>query len=131
MRYVYSVIRYVPDPARGEFVNVGAIVGSDRTGEWDVRRLDDMSAPADRLAGDGSTVSAVSDYIDEISQILDEYNTHGRPLRDGPPAVPSEGWLDQLYADHRYLVQLSKPAPTVNDSISQAADHIFEMLVAR
>ena len=28
MRYVYSVVRFVPDPIKGEFVNVGLIAGT-------------------------------------------------------------------------------------------------------
>lgn len=37
MRYVYSWIRFVPNPANGEFVNLGAIVGSDSPRDWKVR----------------------------------------------------------------------------------------------
>ncbi len=39
MTYWMSVVRFVPDPARGEFVNVGAIAGSDETEEWEVRAV--------------------------------------------------------------------------------------------
>jgi hypothetical protein len=38
MRYVYSVVRYVPNPASGEFVNIGVIAGSDETGDWSLRQ---------------------------------------------------------------------------------------------
>ena len=34
MRFVYSLVRFVPDPARGEFVNVGAIAGSEESSDW-------------------------------------------------------------------------------------------------
>ena len=33
-KYQYSIIRFVPSPTRGEFVNVGVIVGNDATDEW-------------------------------------------------------------------------------------------------
>lgn len=130
MRFVYSVIRYVPDPARGEFVNVGVIAGSDQTGEWEVRRLDDLAASADRLAGDGSTVSAVTEFVDELGLVFAEHRAHGSPVREGPPPVPSEAWLDQVYVDHNNIVQLSEPAAMAADSINHATSHVFEMLVA-
>ncbi len=37
MRYEYSILRFVPDPVRGEFVNVAAIVRSDDSEEWRLR----------------------------------------------------------------------------------------------
>ena len=130
MRCLYSIIRYVPDPARGEFVNVGVIAGSDLTGEWEVRCLDDLAASADRLAGDGSTISAVSEFVKEVGQVFYERRALGRPLLEGPPPVPSEAWLDQVHTDSRNIVQLSEPAPIAADSISHAAGKVFELLVA-
>jgi hypothetical protein len=40
VRHIYSVVRFVPDPARGEFVNVGAIVGSEESSEWGLRQIE-------------------------------------------------------------------------------------------
>jgi hypothetical protein len=37
VKYVYSVVRFVPDTFRGEFVNVAVIAGYEETGEWLVR----------------------------------------------------------------------------------------------
>src|SRR5680860_1531130 len=37
MALSFSVIRFVPDPAKGEFVNIGAIAGDDATGDWELR----------------------------------------------------------------------------------------------
>ncbi|WP_436760424.1 DUF3037 domain-containing protein [Streptosporangium sp. V21-05] len=38
-RYIYSIVRCLPDPRTGEFVNVGAVAGDPDTGDWAVRRL--------------------------------------------------------------------------------------------
>ena len=130
MRFVYSVIRYVPNPARGEFVNVGVIVGSDETDKWEVRGLDNMSASADRFVGDGSTVSAVAEFVEDLGLLFAEHSELGHPLMEGPPPVPSEAWLDQIHATHRNIVQLSTPYPMAADSISDAVSEMFEMLVA-
>lgn len=129
MRCVYSVIRYVPNPTRGEFVNVGVIAGSDQASEWEVRGLDDLSASADRLAGDGSTVSAVAEFVEDLGLLFDEHRALGHPLMEGPPPVPSEAWLDQIHATHRNIVQLSEPASMAADNISHAVSAVFELLV--
>ena len=41
-RYLYSIIRCLPDPQTGEFVNVGVIAGDPATGDWAVRRLSNI-----------------------------------------------------------------------------------------
>ena len=35
MPYTYSLVRFVPDPARGEFVNIGAIAGDPWTSPYE------------------------------------------------------------------------------------------------
>ena len=40
MRHVYSMVRFVPDSARGEFINVGANVGSEESSEWQVWQIE-------------------------------------------------------------------------------------------
>jgi Protein of unknown function (DUF3037) len=37
--YQYSVVRCVPEPRTGEFINVGAIAGSAEDGNWDARLI--------------------------------------------------------------------------------------------
>jgi hypothetical protein len=39
------MLRFVPDPARGEFINIGAIAGDDDSGEWELRLLQNPSVP--------------------------------------------------------------------------------------
>jgi len=56
---VYSLIRYVPDPARGEFVNVGAIAGSEDAGDWQVRQLQNPARA--RALGGRLTLDAVAE----------------------------------------------------------------------
>ena len=40
-RYLYSAIRVVPNPASGEYINMGVIAGSDQSGDWAIRGLQD------------------------------------------------------------------------------------------
>jgi hypothetical protein len=43
MSFQFSLIRFVPDPARGEFVNISAVAGSDEAGEWELRLVSNLS----------------------------------------------------------------------------------------
>ena len=38
-RYVFSLVRCVPNPRTGEFVNVGAIAGDPESEDWSVRQV--------------------------------------------------------------------------------------------
>lgn len=40
--YQFSLIRFVPDPARGEFVNIAAVVGDDEARDWDLRLISNL-----------------------------------------------------------------------------------------
>jgi hypothetical protein len=108
MRYVYSIVRFVPDPTRGEFINVGVIVGSDQNSDWKSRRVKNPRR-AERL-DDRGTLKAVWRFLDRV----DENNRM------------SESELKQLFMDHRSIVQLSPPTPMVASSAEEALDNLFE-----
>jgi hypothetical protein len=46
--YQFSLIRFVPDPARGEFVNIGAVVGDDEAQDWELRLISNLKRSGDR-----------------------------------------------------------------------------------
>ncbi len=108
MRYVYSIVRFVPDPTRGEFINVGAIVGNDQNSDWNVRRIENPKRA--RYIDDRRTLGAVWDFLDRIER--------NHEL--------SEAELKQLYADHRNIVQLSMPIPMMASNSEEALDSIFQ-----
>jgi hypothetical protein len=127
MRYVYSVVRFVPDPTRGEFVNVGAIVGSETTSEWQVRQIDNPVRA--RAVDDRKSLDAVWSFMDGVGRQIDEYDRATESLF--PQSAPdlSENWLDRLCAEHRNIVQLSAPAPMVAGSAEEALDLVFEEMI--
>jgi hypothetical protein len=126
MRFVYSVVRFVPDPARGEFVNVGAIVGSEESSEWQLRQIDNPVRA--RAIDDHRALEAVWSFLDWVGRDIDEYETATeRLLFDGVEL--SEAWLERLFVDHRNVVQLSRPTPMIAASADEALDHVFEQLV--
>ena len=75
MRYLYSLIRFVPDPGAGEFVNVGAIVGAEETGDWQIRfvRNSDRAESIDRHGG---RFAAVTEFAAQIEVQLADGSIH-------------------------------------------------------
>lgn len=126
MRYVYSILRFVPDPARGEFVNIGAIVGSDECSEWALQLVSNQSR-AKRLDEHG-VLPKVWSHIGDLDTDIEAYQD---ALEEGtePPVEISEGWLAQLQQDFRNVVQLSQPAPIVSDTLEDALGFVFDKFI--
>ena len=126
MRFIYSLIRFVPDPARGEFVNVGAIVGSDDSSEWQLRQV---SNPA-RARGldDERALDLVWAFCDRVGADIDRFDDSLHGLFDADIEL-SEDWLETLHTQHRNVVQLSPPTPMAADSADEALDRLFSQMI--
>ncbi|MET7333846.1 DUF3037 domain-containing protein [Nonomuraea sp. NPDC005650] len=123
-RYVYSIVRCLPDPRTGEFVNIGAIAGDPVTGRWAVRQVSNTeripkfaSGPA--LEAATSCLLALGEEIDQNQAALME--DEGEPL--------NEDWLAKLHRDHRNIVQFSEPAPILADDPQEALAFVFDQLI--
>jgi len=127
-RYVYSVVRFVPDPARGEFVNVGAVIGSDDTAEWDVRQVGSLKRA--KAIDDGRCLSAVASVIEDLTGTISDY-TDALELAESTAHLdePSEDWLTSLHDFYRHVVQVSLPASVICDSLEEAFALVFEEVV--
>ena len=126
MRYIYSLIRFVPDPARGEFVNVGAIVGSEESSEWQVRQIGNSRRA--RAIDDNASLGAVWSFIDRVGVDVDNFEASTQSLFR-PEVELTEDWLWRLHADHQNIVQLSTPTPMVAESADDALDSVFDLMV--
>ncbi len=126
MRFVYSVVRFVPDPARGEFVNVGAIVGSEDSSQWEFRQV--ANPVRARAIDDRKALEAVWAFLDRVGREIDQHERTMETLLPATTAL-SEAWLERLYVEHRNIVQLSPPAPMVASTAEEALDRVFEHLV--
>ena len=115
MRYVYSIIRYVPWPATGEFVNVGAIAGSDENDDWDIRIAKNWMNIAAKLCADMNKIEVL------------EYTI--RVIRECVKNGFSEDMLREFHKECRNLVQYSEPMPVVASSSKEALDLVFHDLV--
>jgi len=122
---VYSLVRCVPDPQTGEFVNLGAIAGDPATGDWSVRQIGNESRVR-KLAG-GVSLDAAHSFLTRVGLQIDETRAL---MEDGAAVVPlDDSWLQSLYYDHRNVVQLSPPAPMVAEDAEQALDVLFSRQV--
>lgn len=127
MRYVYSVIRFVPDPFRGEFINVGAIVGSDESSEWAIRQVENPLRA--RQLDQGGSLSAAWAFIDGVGREIDAYEEVITGLASEAPVTPTEGWLDDLHLRMTNVVQLSSPAVLVAESVEEAVEAVFSQWI--
>lgn len=120
-RYVYSLVRCVPDPRTGEFINVGAVVGDPDSGDWSMRQVSNESRVR-RLSGPVQ-LDAVHRFLTEIGIKLDD----ARSLmeNEGTNEVLDERWLESLHYDYRNVVQLSAPTPMAAENAEQALDILF------
>src|ERR1700716_3718349 len=107
------MVRFVPNPASGEFVNVGAIAGGDDGGDWAVRQISN-SARA-RALGPTASLNALFAFLNDVGDRIDEFNARINSL-EPPNFELSESWLTDLSLRRRNIVQLSSPAPVDADS---------------
>jgi len=122
MSFQFSLIRFVPDAARGEFVNIGAVAGSDDTGEWELRLVSNLRRAKSlddrgRLPQALAFAAGLEDHISGELQLVE------------PVAPMSKEFLRQSATDLQNLVQLTPPAPVAADSPEQALELIFDQLI--
>jgi Protein of unknown function (DUF3037) len=126
MRYVYSLVRFVPDPGRGEFINVGAIVGSEESSEWEVRQLENPVRA--RAIDERGTLEAAWGFLDRIGREVDLFEQSIEELFE-PATIVSEDWLRELSTRQMHIVQVTAPTPLVAENISDAVEKVFGQLV--
>jgi hypothetical protein len=124
MSFQFSLIRFVPDPARGEFVNIGAVAGSDEAREWELRLVSNLSrAKALDDRGVLSKAFAYAAGLEDHIAALDFL-----PETGGPEPISSE-LLRRRATEMHNIVQFSPPAPVVADSAEAALERVFDQLV--
>ena len=123
MPYRYSMLRFAPDPGRGEFVNIGAIAGDDDAGDWELRLIQNLTR-AKAIDEEGhlgvalSFAAAVEDHITALEQVADA----------GPEPMSTQllrAWSEEM----QNVVRLTAPAPLMAKSAEEALDLVFSELV--
>jgi hypothetical protein len=123
MAYVYSVLRFVPDPGRAEFINIGAVAGDEHGGDWTLRLVSNLgrARAIDDRGALGTALSFLGDVEARIAAV------------DTLPGIGPERMSRQLLAgwthDMQNVLQFTPPTPVVASSADDALDLIFEELV--
>ncbi|NRQ33263.1 DUF3037 domain-containing protein [Nonomuraea sp. NN258] len=123
-RYVYSVVRCLPDPRTGEFVNVGAIAGDPLAGHWAIRQRRDTERI--RVFAGGPALEAATRCLLALSEEIDRNRT---ALSLGEAEPLGENWLADLHRNHRNVVQFTEPAPVTANGPQEALAFVFDQLI--
>ncbi|MFC4585342.1 DUF3037 domain-containing protein [Sphaerisporangium corydalis] len=121
--YLYSIVRCLPDPRTGEFVNFGAIAGNPDIGDWSIRQLSKVDRIR-KIAG-ASALEAAASFVFEVDAEIDQSRSG---LDEGFDPL-GEDWLLNKHRNHRNVVQLSMPAPILADSAEEALEIVFGHLI--
>ncbi|MFB6258950.1 MAG: DUF3037 domain-containing protein [Flavobacteriales bacterium] len=122
-KYVFSLLRFVPDPLNGEFVNVGFIVGSQETEEW---HLDQIQNPKRAECLDFNNIfKFVQSDIYDIRKKIDEYTESFEELIPIDERV-NEDWLHALSDDLKNVLQVTQPTPILSENIQEAKELIWK-----
>lgn len=132
MFYHHWIVRYVPDPIRGEFVNIALLVGRDG-GDWAFRSVSSLRR-ATRLGGDPSVAGY---WLRELERMVNQLNT-SRALSSEPVLAAladsgeniSAAIVARLAARLNNAVQISAPYPIVAESAQEGLSMLFGHLVS-
>jgi Protein of unknown function (DUF3037) len=117
--YDFSLLRFVPDPAREEFINVGVIAGDGDAGDWDLRILSNLRR-AKAIDSAGLLPTAMA-FIAELDERLpgDE--------ADAPALALDE--LRELSAHMNNVLQITAPRRVVASDAAEALDIVCRDLL--
>jgi hypothetical protein len=121
MTYQYSVLRFVPDPARGEFVNLAVIAGDDDLGDWELRGVSRYRRA--KAIDEDDRLGAALDFV---ARLDDRISTQSL-WPEGGPLVTDE--LNRWSVEMQNIVQVTQPTPVVAQSAAEAVELLYERLI--
>ena len=123
-KYQYSIIRFVPSPTRGEFVNLGVIVGNDATDEWTMEVVGKKSRAA--KLDDAGILPLVSTELERL-QLRFPGDDEEVPYGNGPEI--NEAWLADIASQSRNVVQYTSPHPILAADASTALEKLWNLFI--
>ena len=124
MKYTYSAIRFVPDPIKGEFVNIAIVVGSDETGDWRIETIRNP-ARARKLDDESKSLPMVIAELERVSARIE-----ASAESDGETEFDvSSRWLFEMSQQSRGILQYSSPRTVVADGVDDAVGILWPRLV--
>lgn len=128
----YSVARFVPDPLKGEFLNVGIVAGSDETSEWSVQTQYDSRARRFAEKSDDYLLPAVVAQLERLARQADTVS--GLMDDCGPSSGEDELFLPRLKAlaeQSRNVLQFTPPMPYWAESLDQAIESLCDLFIVQ
>lgn len=114
-RCLYYLVRYVPNVATGQFVNVGLFLYSPQAQFLDCLFTDEFAA-----------VECLHPHADV--EFLRQLQAHFEQ-EIGEHEADLERYLRTLHGSYSNLIQLSEPQPCVADDLEATLGHLFTMYV--
>ena len=124
-RYIYSVLRCVPNPNSGEFINFGVIAGDPISNSWSIK-VTDSHKHLLKLAS-SSDLESVNRFVDELNRNI----RSGLSSANVSGIVGYSSWLHKLYNENRSLIQLSEPLPYLANNVSDVIDSIYDIAIIK
>lgn len=119
--YFTWVLRYVPDAFRGEFINVGVLIGNDQ-GDWALRFVENFSR-ANRIGGDASSIRPfLQELHEKIYLPVQQLAFPGSDV-DSQLLTPQE--VENTRNDLNNIFQLSEPRISFGETAEQLAEMLF------
>ena len=122
MLYSYWVVRYVPNIARGEFTNIGLVVGTDGA-DW-ATRFETRNVPNPGALR--SDLRELSSWVRWFGARVGAYSA-----TTFEESSVSRGWLEHLRVRQANSVQFSEPLPIEAETSEQALALLFPHLIER
>lgn len=120
MSIQYSIIRFVPDSARGESVNVGLVAVDTLAKHMSVH----LQIPERRMRAFAaqSLVRLTAEYLNDWKAMVEGYDLSQASSEVGE-------WLRTQYETSNNLVQFSPPTPTAFRSLGEALSRLESLLL--
>ena len=124
MSYTYSLLRFVPDPARGEFVNFGILAGDDDAADWELRLLQNYKR-AKAIDETGALKVALA-FVDDLEAHLAALENVPETAATAPMSLDL---VSQFSVEMQNVVQLTPPMPIVATSAREVLDILSDQLL--
>lgn len=115
------VLRYVPNPVRGEFVNVGVLVGSNH-GDWAIKYASSL-ARANHLGGDATKIKPVLRALELRIPAISEKEKY--PTLFNASSNLSIEEVENMRVHKNNALQLSEPNSAFGDSAQDLAEKLY------
>lgn len=119
----YWTIRWVPDVIRGEYINIGVLVGDEARPDWAIRHVSNFKR-ANMLGGEAGRAQS---YLRALAHRVEDTLPPLGVFDHRPP--PSYGEIERIRLHQSNSIQLSPPRLVHADTANQALNIIYPLMV--